>query len=135
MLKDADLDNQVEIDSAGTHDYHPGKKPDSRMTQALGRRGIDNYGSGRQFTADDFSKFDLILAMDSENLREIQQLDPSGEHRHKVKRMTDFCSLHEFQIPDVPDPYYGGEEGFEHVADLLTDGCQGLIKHIQELTQ
>ncbi len=131
MVQEAGLIDTVEIDSAGTHDYHPGKAPDKRMTRALDKRGITNNGKGRQFNAHDLLNFDLILVMDSENLTNVQRLDPEGKHMHKVRRMTDFCSEAEFQIPDVPDPYYGGDEGFEFVTDLLIDGCRDVLKHIE----
>lgn len=135
LVKDAGLENVVEIDSAGTHDYHPGKAPDHRMTRILTTRGITNHGYGRQFVADDLSNFDLILVMDSENLENIRTLDSENRYIPKVKRMTDFCVEIAHQIPDVPDPYYGGAEGFEFVADLLTDGCRGVLKHIQSIRQ
>ncbi len=131
----AGIGGDIEIDSAGTHDYHPGKSPDRRMTRVLATRGIPNPGSGRQFAARDFHDFDLILVMDTENLENVRQLDPEGKHMSKVKQMTAFCSLEEHQVPDVPDPYYGGDDGFEFVADLLTDGCQGVLGHIQSVSQ
>jgi protein-tyrosine phosphatase len=135
LVHEAGLEHDVKIDSAGTHDYHPGKAPDKRMTRVLGKRGISNHGRGRQFTVHDFSDFDLILVMDSENLENVQRLDPEGAHTHKVKRMTDFCTQEEFKTPDVPDPYYGGEDGFAFVADLLSDGCQGVLEHIRSVSQ
>lgn len=135
LIKEAGLEQGIEIDSAGTHDYHPGKAPDKRMTLALKKRGITNIGKGRQFTAHDFFDFDLIIVMDSENLENVRRLDPEGSYMHKVRRMTEFCTGEDFQIPDVPDPYYGGEEGFEFVTNLLLDGCRGVLEHIQSVSQ
>ena len=135
LVAEAGLLDDIEIDSAGTHDYHPGKAPDKRMTRVLGKRGITNAGRGRQFTTHDFEDFDLILTMDSENLSNVQRLDPENNHSHKVKRMTDFCTQPDFQIADVPDPYYGGTDGFEFVADLLLNGCAGVLDHIQSTTR
>ena len=83
------------------------------------------------------ASFELVqkALMDSENMANVQELDPEGKHRHKTKRMTDFCSETAFEIPDVPDPYYGAEEGFEFVADLLTDGCRGVLGHIGSISR
>lgn len=118
----------IQCDSAGTANYHTGKPPDRRMQAAAAKRNIPMICSARQFTKADFTAFDLILAMDRENYHNILALDPQGQYRHKVKLMCDFASHH----PDkeVPDPYYGGAEGFDYVIDLLTDACRGLLSHL-----
>jgi protein-tyrosine phosphatase len=122
------LADSIECDSAGTANYHTGKAPDRRMQAAAANRQIPMKGSARQFTAADFTAFDLILAMDRENYHNILALDPQGRYRDKVKMMCDFATQH----PDkeVPDPYYGGAEGFDYVLDLLTDACGGLLTEL-----
>ncbi len=116
-------------DSAGTGSYHVGSSPDRRMIQAAQRHGIEIKGRARQLVASDLAEFDLILAMDCDNYHQIRALDPKGQYAHKIKMMCDFCTQHSDR--EVPDPYYGGESGFEYVIELLTDACQGLIQHLQ----
>jgi protein-tyrosine phosphatase len=120
----------ISCDSAGTSAYHIGESPDRRMVQAAKKRDMDFTGKGRQFTRSDFEEFDLILAMDRDNYYGILSLDPSGKYQHKVKMICDYCTEH--TIKEVPDPYYGGPEGFNHVIDLLIDGCSGLLKEVKE---
>lgn len=132
LVSHAGLEDEIIIDSAGTLDYHTGKGPDRRMCQTLRSRGIPTAGSARQFTAKDFSDFDLILTMDDDNYRNVTKLDPEGKYRDKVKRFSRFCQETDHQIDEVPDPYYGGNEGFEFVADMLEDGCQQLLAEIQQ---
>lgn len=129
LLEQRGLQQQVSCDSAGTSSYHIGSPPDSRMAAAAKKRGIKLVGRARQFMVNDFEQFDLILAMDDSNYRNILSLDSSGQYRHKVKRMCDFCREH----PDreVPDPYYGGADGFDYVIDLLMDACDGLLHEIE----
>ena len=128
LVQQRDLQQQISCDSAGTSSYHIGSPPDSRMAAAAKKRGIKLVGRARQFTADDFEEFDLILAMDDSNYRNIVALDPTGQYRHKVKRMCDFCQTHRDR--EVPDPYYGGADGFDYVIDLLMDACDGLLQDI-----
>ncbi|MBT9315599.1 low molecular weight protein-tyrosine-phosphatase [Leptothoe spongobia] len=129
LLEQRDLQQQVSCDSAGTSSYHIGSPPDSRMSSAAKKRGIKLVGRAREFTVNDFDQFDLILAMDDSNYRNILSLDSSGQYGHKVKRMCEFCREH----PDreVPDPYYGGADGFDYVIDLLMDACDGLLQEIE----
>jgi protein-tyrosine phosphatase len=124
----AGVSSQIQCDSAGTANYHTGNPPDRRMQAAATNRQIPMIGSARQFTKADFTAFDLILAMDRENYQNILSLDPHGQYRHKVKLMCDFATQH----PDkeVPDPYYGGADGFDYVIDLLTDACSGLLSQL-----
>ena len=119
----------IQCDSAGTANYHTGKSPDRRMQAAAAKRNISMIGSARQFTKADFTAFDLILAMDRENYHNILALDPQGQYRDKVKMMCDFAS--HYPDKEVPDPYYGGADGFDYVIDLLTDACGGLLSHLQ----
>lgn len=128
LVAQAGLSDRVVCDSAGTGGYHIGSPPDRRMTLAAKSRGISLQGQARQFKKSDFDHFDLILAMDQENYRDILSLDPTGCHRHKVRLMCDFCQHHQEQ--EVPDPYYGGAEGFNNVIDLLLDACEGLLEQV-----
>ncbi|HAN75906.1 MAG TPA: protein tyrosine phosphatase [Planktothrix sp. UBA8407] len=128
LIDQANLSDQIVCDSAGTSSYHIGSSPDRRMTQTVNQRGIKMAGKGRQFQRDDFEQFDLILAMDQENYDNILRLDPWGKYSHKVKFMCDFCRHH--NLKEVPDPYYGGTEGFNQVIDLLLDSCEGLLEFI-----
>ncbi|MBL9117403.1 MAG: low molecular weight phosphotyrosine protein phosphatase [Verrucomicrobiaceae bacterium] len=113
------------IDSAGTADWHEGKFPDARMTRQGSKRGYNFDSIARQVRSEDFSNFDLILVMDQNNLREIRHFNPDGNLMHKVMLFTDFAiNRSETQ---VPDPYYGGDDGFEQVLDILEDGCRELL--------
>ena len=128
LIAEADLSDQIICESAGTASYHVGNPPDRRMVAAASQRGMKFLGEARQFQKLDFEQFDLILAMDGENYRDIISLDPAGKYRDKVRMMCDFCTHHNDK--EVPDPYYGGSEGFNYVIDLLLDACQGLLQHI-----
>ncbi|MEA5576982.1 low molecular weight protein-tyrosine-phosphatase [Anabaena sp. UHCC 0451] len=130
LIDQAALSNQIYCDSAGTSSYHIGSPPDRRMSaSAFAKLGIKLRGQGRQFQKSDFQEFDLILAMDQENYENILAVDRSGEYHHKVRLMCDFCSRH--SLKEVPDPYYGGTEGFNQVIDLLMDACEGLLDHVK----
>ncbi|MEO1856453.1 MAG: low molecular weight protein-tyrosine-phosphatase [Rubritalea sp.] len=117
---------QFVIDSAGTEAWHTGKGPDSRMTQTLVSRGVEVTGKARQIKPADLEEFDLILAMDDENYANVKKLDPNGTFAEKIQKFTSYCQHH--SETEVPDPYYGGQDGFELVADLLEDGCSRLIE-------
>jgi protein-tyrosine phosphatase len=127
---EAGLADSITCDSAGTLDYHTGNPPDHRMSAALQHRGIPIQGQARHFTRSDFQNFDLILTMDDDNLRDILALAKTPEEETKVKRFTDFCTEHD--LHEVPDPYYGGDAGFELVADLMEDGCAGLLEQVRK---
>lgn len=132
QVMEAGLSNAIHIDSAGTHDYHPGKAPDKRMQKTLKKRKIDNSGCARQFTRQDLKDFDLIVTMDRDNHSHVTGLSQSSEQSGKAVPFTHFCERPEHQLEDVPDPYYGGDEGFELVANMLEDGCRQLLEHVQE---
>ncbi len=130
MVVDLGL-KDVEVDSAGTHDYHVGEPPDGRSQEHARKRGYDlSTLRARQVQNKDFEKFDLILALDDGHLKILQRLCPP-QHKSKVHRFTEFCTRH--RSHEVPDPYYGGAQGFEHVLDLVEDGCAGLIDHIRKV--
>lgn len=130
MVTDAGLDGCVLIESAGTHAYHVGEPPDGRAQQAAKRRGYE-IGDlrARQITQEDFRNFDLILAMDWENLALLQQQCPRA-HKHKLHLLMRFAGEHD--AATVPDPYYGGPEGFNTVLDYVEDACQGLIEVVRK---
>jgi len=128
-LHEAGLAQIAAVDSAGTIDYHVGKQPDKRMLQASAARGVPLHHLARQVRAEDLREFDLILAMDRDNLADITSLDPHGRFRGKIKLFCEFCTEHD--ETEVPDPYHGGPAGFELVLDLLEDGCTELVRRIQ----
>ncbi|MGE5659754.1 MAG: low molecular weight protein-tyrosine-phosphatase [Actinomycetota bacterium] len=128
LIEEAGLSGRILCDSAGTGGYHIGSPPDRRMAAAAKKRGIELLGRARQFQRSDFEEFDLILAMDQDNYRDILSLDRAGKYRDKVRLMCDFCQHHD--LKEVPDPYYGGPEGFNRVIDLLLDACNGLLQHL-----
>ncbi len=134
QVKSAGLENDIIIDSAGTHNYHTGKGPDHRMCATLKSRSIPADGKARLFNTQDFYNFDLILTMDTENYQRVTAQEPDDDYRAKVRMFTSYCTQSENQIPDVPDPYYGGDEGFEQVADILVDGCAEIIHQYQQGT-
>lgn len=130
LVTRAGLHERIHIDSAGTIGYHTGKQPDSRMAATLRARGYQPAGCARQVAAADLAAFDLILAMDDENFRDLSALAHGTSFQSKVRRFTEFCRRH--AASHVPDPYYGGPDGFEHVADLIEDGAAGLLDWITQ---
>ncbi|MFZ6048830.1 low molecular weight protein-tyrosine-phosphatase [Pseudomonas sp. CR3202] len=127
-LREAGLDGQVQVDSAGTGDWHVGKAPDARTRVAAQRRGYDlSQLRARQVAVDDFGHFDLILAMDESNLANLRRLRPSAA----ASELDLFLRRYQLALDEVPDPYYGGEEGFEAVLDLVEQACDALILEIK----
>ena len=132
MVIDRGVAHLVAVDSAGTHDYHPGSPPDERSQEHAARRGYDLSDlRARQIDDADFERHELILVMDWDNLAWVQGICPP-EHQAKVRRLTEFCSVQ--SSPVVPDPYYGGAKGFDHVLDLVEDACDGLLEHVLQRT-
>jgi protein-tyrosine phosphatase len=129
-VKQAGLEGTVECDSAGTHDYHIGDPPDPRSQQAAARRGYALSDlRGRQVGANDFEKFDFVLAMDRHNLALLKRQCPP-EHAHKLSL---YCDFHErYAGQDVPDPYYGGAKGFEQVLDMTEQIGASLLGHLRQ---
>ncbi len=126
----ADARIEVGIDSAGTASYHAGEAPDPRATKAAARRGYDlTKLRARKLVAEDFLRFDLLLAMDREHLEIMQRACPAA-HRAKLQLFLDFAPT--TGASEVPDPYYGGAAGFEHVLDLCESGVAGLIEYIRK---
>ena len=128
LIKEAGLTNKIICDSAGTSGYHVGASPDRRMNAAAVKRGIKLQGKSRKLTPADLQQFDLILAMDRENYQDILYLDREGKYEDKVYLMCDFAKSKNDK--DVRDPYYGGQDGFDYVIDLLFDACAGLLEEI-----
>ena len=130
-VADAGLAAAVQVDSAGTHGYHVGAPPDARSQAHALRRGFDlSTQQARRLTAADFRDFDLVLVMDGANEDAARAICPPA-HRHKLMRLTDFCTRH--AANEVPDPYYGGDTGFEQVLDLVEDACDGLMAQLRAL--
>ncbi len=129
-VEKAGLQESIHIDSAGTHDYHIGEPPDARTQRAARQRGYDmSQLRGRQVGAADFSRFDYVLAMDDANLVILQRLRPRDAQSH-LGLFMEFADHH--QEREVPDPYFGGAEGFERVLDMVEDAANGLLQHIRQ---
>jgi protein-tyrosine phosphatase len=126
----AGLDDLFLIDSAGTHDYHIGDAPDARSQRAASKRGYDMSGlRGRQVEINDFTRFDYVLAMDEANLSILLRLRPLDAQNH-LGLFLDYATRHDER--EVPDPYYGGKDGFERVLNMVEDASEGLLKHISK---
>ncbi|AYF87299.1 low molecular weight phosphotyrosine protein phosphatase [Pseudomonas sp. DY-1] len=127
-LREAGLAERVWVDSAGTGDWHVGKAPDARTRVAAQRRGYDlSQQRARQVGRGDFGDFDLILAMDENNLANLRRLCPGDS----TAKLDLFLRRYQLELDEVPDPYYGGEEGFEQVLDLVERACDALIVEIK----
>lgn len=123
------LGQTVQIDSAGTHDYHIGEAPDPRTQRAARERGYDmSKLRGRQVCADDFYRFDYLLAMDEANLSILKRMRPKDATSH-LGLFLEFAERHSER--EVPDPYYGGADGFERVLDMVEDASGGLLRHLR----
>jgi protein-tyrosine phosphatase len=127
LLREQGLEDVVQVDSAGTGDWHAGSPPDARATAAAQARGIALAGAARQVARSDFADYDLILAADRRNLADLEAILPRGA-RAKLHLLREFDPA-SAGAPDldVPDPYYGGDDGFEHVLDLVEAACRGLL--------
>jgi protein-tyrosine phosphatase len=123
------LQEQISIDSAGTHAYHVGKPPDQRAQDAALKRDIDlSQQRARRVSADDFSEFDYIIAMDESNLDDLLSICPAGHE----DRLHLFLAFSDSENREVPDPYYGQGRGFEIVLNLVEDAAEGLLEHIRK---
>lgn len=128
MVDEAGLGEGFEIESAGTIGYHAGSPPDARMQQVMRARGVPVIGRSQQLDSFDLEHYDLILAMDRDNLAGARSLDRKGQYRDKIQLFGDYCTEH--AATEVPDPYYGGEGGFERVMDMIEDGCRNLLNQL-----
>jgi len=130
LVKRAGLENEIECDSAGTIAYHEGEQADARMKRHALKRGFKITSIARRFREVDFESFDYIIAMDSSNYNDLLSFDREKKYLNKIFLMTDFSKNENYF--EVPDPYYGGPEGFENVLDILEDSCNGLLEKIRE---
>lgn len=128
LLEERGLSSDFVIDSAGTSGYHNGDLPDSRMRKHAQLRGYDLVHRSRKVQVEDFYEFDYIIGMDDKNIADLHTLCPSLLEEKKIHRMVEFSSQHDNLY--VPDPYYGGSDGFELVLDLLEDACEGLLNSL-----
>ncbi len=124
IVDEQGMSADFQLDSAGLIDYHEGEKADSRMRKHASRRGYNITHLSRPVRRTDFENFDLIIGMDNSNIEGLRRIATSNTE-NKIHRMTEWCSRYDTDV--VPDPYYGGDAGFEHVLDLLEDACQGLL--------
>ncbi|AOU97989.1 phosphotyrosine protein phosphatase [Acidihalobacter yilgarnensis] len=130
QLADAGLTPHVHVDSAGTHAYHVGEPPDARMQAAARRRGYDLAGQrARRIRADDFERFDYVLVMDQANLEILRAQNLNPQSMSSIRLLMSFAP--DLGVIEVPDPYYGGQGGFERVLDLVEDAGNGLVEHIR----
>lgn len=131
MIRKNSLENELQCDSAGTAAYHAGEPADYRMRQTAKKRGFSCTSISRRVNSkSDFERFDYIVAMDRQNLKDLNAMAQNESDRNKIFLMTDFASSRKYD--SIPDPYYGGDAGFELVLDILEDACQGLISKLQE---
>lgn len=132
LLQQSQAGERFVVDSAGTGSWHVGKAADARMRAAASRRGIQLPSRARQLGRADLNRFDHILTMDASNLLQVQALvgEAGGSSLARIEPLLSYCSR--FDVSEVPDPYYGGAEGFEHVLDLLEDACSGLLQALDD---
>ena len=126
------LEGRIHVDSAGTGGWHVGEMADTRMRTAAAKRGFKLNSIGRQITKGDFKNFHYIIAMDENNYADCLALRPANVVA-QINRMKDY--IHSHSISGIPDPYYGGEQGFEEVLDLLEEGCLNLLNEIQRINE
>ena len=126
LLDEQDLADQIMIDSAGTIGYHKGKGADARMQAAARKRGYDLSSKSRKIVYGDLEKFDLVIAMDRDNYSDILSIHP--DPTASIKLLSSF--LGDEWPTDVPDPYYGGDEGFEYVLDMIEAACPKILEEL-----
>jgi len=131
LVEKAGLAAAVEVDSAGTAGYHAGERPDARAAAAARRRGIELRSRARQFRAKDYDRFDYVLAMDQSNFDDLIELAGSADARKKLHLLRSFDPKSP-RGAGVPDPYYGGDDGFEQVLDICTAACTGLLERVKK---
>lgn len=130
LIKTHHLENEIECDSAGIGGWHVGEKADRRMRMHAAKRNIELTSIARKFNPEiDFDAFDLILGMDAQNIKDLKSFSRTASDLNKIKSITDFCKQYS-HYKLVPDPYYGGADGFELVLNILEDACLGLLNLI-----
>lgn len=130
LINEHGLQPYFEIDSSGTSAYHVGEPANSKSQQTAKQHGVTLHSKARQFESFDLGYFDLILAMDEENLKNIQREDSKNKHGHKIGKLREFDP--EPGDGNVPDPYYGGIQGFENVFQIVKRSCETLLDELQE---
>ena len=130
LIKKEGLEKEIEVDSAGILSVHRGELPDSRMRMHAARRGYELVHRSRPVTTDDFFDFDWIIGMDDRNIQDLKEKTPDVASEQKIRRMVEFCQ--QKVVDYVPDPYYGGAQGFENVLDILEDACVGLLEELKK---
>jgi protein-tyrosine phosphatase len=131
LVRDASLTEEIEISSAGTAAYHEGELPDKRSREEAHSRGIELTSRARQFKASNLARYDYVLAMDRENLTNLQALSRDADLTAKIELLRSYDPALS-RAADVPDPYYGDGRGFERVFDICEAACRGLLDHIVE---
>ncbi len=132
LVEQAGMEEEIELDSAGTGSWHVGSRPDERATAAAAGRGIALGGNARVVTVDDFYDFDLLLGMDRANVAALREMAPGREQKAKVRLLREFDPASGGSDDlDVPDPYYGDGDGFERVLDHVQAACAGLLEQIR----
>ena len=126
----AGLEEEVLVESAGTGSWHAGHAPDARARAEARGRGIEMAGSARQFALTDFARLDLVLAMDEQNAADLRALAPDATSSAKVRLLREFDASARGDL-SVPDPYYGGADGFTDVFDMVDRACRGLLEHLR----
>lgn len=129
LISRESINDRFIIDSAGTSGHHDGEKADSRMRSTAKNRNISIISISRKLLPQDLDEFDYIIAMDDSNLKNINLLVTTDLHRNKIFKMTDFSQ--QYKLDHVPDPYFGGQEGFNLVMDILEDAAIGLLNKIK----
>ena len=124
------LDDVIHVDSAGTSAWHQGEPADKRMSHTARSKGVFLTSKARQFLREDFDRFDIVLAMDNSNIERLRNLKSSDEIKNKLFMFRSFDPNHQGNL-EVPDPYYGGEQGFEHVYKIVERTCPELLRHIR----
>jgi protein-tyrosine phosphatase len=133
LLEREGLAGVVEVDSAGTGGWHAGAPPDARATAAARARGIALGGAARQITEEDFERYDLLLCADADNVAALRSIAPAGTE-DRIRLLRSFDPATDAQDLDVPDPYYGGDRGFEDVLDQVQAACEGLLDQVKRRT-
>lgn len=128
LIQKHNLSDKIYCESAGTSAHHVGELPDARMRKHAMKRDLSLDSIGQQFKYEHFAIFDYIITMDHSNYRNVLRLDPEQQYIKKVIPMAHLCT--KISITEVPDPYFGGDEGFENVLDIVQDGCLGLLDRI-----
>ena len=130
LVREEGLEDEIQIDSAGVGDWHVGQHPDARATEAAARRGVTLAGEARQIRPGDFAEYDLVLAMDSDNLAELRALAPDAAAGEKIRMLRSYDPAASGDL-DVPDPYYGAGRGFEEVLDIVEAACRGVLDEVR----